>query len=46
MCKLLALVKGEFLVLDGLLNREGGPLVDFKVEVTGVGTECLGVDGG
>ena len=46
MCEFLALVKGEFLVLDGLLDGEGGPFVDFEVEVSGVGTECFGVDGG
>lgn len=45
MRKCLTLVKGEFLVLDGLLNGEGGPFVDFKIEVSGVGTECFGVDG-
>lgn len=39
MCKFLALVKGKFLVLDCLLDGEGGPFVDFKVEVSGVGTE-------
>ena len=39
MCEFLALVKGELLVLDGLLDGEGGPFVDFKVEVSGVGTE-------
>ena len=43
---LFALVKGEFLVLDGLLDREGGPLVDFEVQVAGVGAKGLGVDGG
>lgn len=44
MCNLLALVKGEFLVLDSLLDCKGRPLVDFEVEVTGVGAERLGVN--
>ena len=44
MCKFLALVKREFLVLDGLLDGEGGPFVDLKVEVSGMGTERFGVD--
>ncbi len=43
--ELLALVKGEFLILDGLLNRKGGPFVSFEVEVRGVGAKGLGVDG-
>lgn len=42
----LALVEGEFLVLDGFLDGEGGPFVDFEVEVAGVGAEGFGVDGG
>ena len=42
----LALIEGEFLVLDGLLNGEGGPFVDLKVQVTGVSTKGFGVNGG
>ena len=45
MRNLFALVEGEFLVLDGFLNGECGPLVGFKVEITGVGAKGLGVDG-
>lgn len=44
--QLLALVEGEFLVLDGFLDGESGPFIDFEVEVAGVGAEGLGVDGG
>jgi hypothetical protein len=36
---LLGLVEWEILVLDGLLNRKGGPPVDLKVEVAGVGSK-------
>lgn len=43
--QLLALIKGVFLVLDSLLDREGGPFVNFKVQVTCVSAECFGVDG-
>ena len=45
MCNLLALVKGEFLVLDGFLNCESGPFVGFEVEIASVCAEGLGVDG-
>lgn len=44
--ELLALVKGEFLVLDGLLDREGGPFVGFEVEIGRVGAKGFGIDGG
>ena len=44
--ELLVLVKGELLVLDRLLDGEGGPFVDFEVEVAGVGAKRLGVDCG
>jgi hypothetical protein len=44
--KCFALVEGEFLVLDSLLDGEGGPLVDLQVEITSVGSESLSVDGG
>ena len=44
--KLLALVKGEFLVLDGLLNGKSGPFVGLEVEVGGVGTKGFGIDRG
>lgn len=43
--ELLALVKGEFLVLHGLLNGESGPLVNFEVQITSVSAERLGVNG-
>lgn len=43
--KLLVLVKGEFLVLDGLLNSERGPFVNLKVQITGMGAEGLGING-
>ena len=36
MGELLALIKGEFLVLDSLLNGKCGPFVDFQVQVTSV----------
>ena len=45
MCELLALVEGEFLVLDGFLDGESGPLVNFEVEVSGVGSERFRVNG-
>ncbi len=41
----LALVKGKFLVLHGLLNCESGPLVHFQIQVTSVSTETFGVNG-
>lgn len=40
-----ALIKGEFLVLHRLLDGEGGPFVDFEIQVAGVGAEAFGVDG-
>lgn len=46
LCQLLALVEWEFLVLAGFLDGEGGPFVDFEVEVASVGAERFGVDGG
>lgn len=36
---LLALVVGEFLVLNGLLDSECGPLVDLQVQVASVCAE-------
>ncbi len=44
--ELLALVKGELLVLDGLLDCKGGPFASFEVEVLGVGAKGFGIDGG
>ena len=41
----LVLVKGEFLVLDSLLDSKCGPFAIFEVEVTSVCTECLGING-
>lgn len=41
---LLVLVEGKLLVLDRFLDGEGGPSVDFKVEVTGMSAKCLCVD--
>lgn len=46
MCKLLVLVIGKLLVLEGLLNSKGGPFAVFEVQVTSVCTERLGVNGG
>lgn len=43
--ELLLLVKGELLVLDDLLDGEGGPLAVLEVEVLGVSAESLSVDG-
>ena len=45
MGNLLALVEGEFLVLNCFLDSDGGPFVDFKVKVAGMGAEGFGVDG-
>lgn len=42
---LLLLVEGELLVLGGLLDGEGRELVGLEVQVAGVSTESLGVDG-
>ena len=42
---LLLLVEGELLVLDNLLDSERGELVGLEVQVTGVSTESLGVNG-
>ena len=45
-CELLALVKGEFLILDGFLDRKGGPFIGFEVQVGGVCAKSLGVNSG
>lgn len=45
MGEFLALIKGELLVLHGLLDGESGPLVDFQVQITSVSAERLGVNG-
>lgn len=42
---LLALVKGEFLVLDGLLNRKGRPCL-LEVQVPSMSTKRLRINGG
>ncbi len=42
---LLVLRVGELLVRLGVLDREGGPLANLKVEVAGVLAKGLGVDG-
>lgn len=42
--QLLALVEGVFLVLDGLLDRKGGPFVDFEIQVTCVSAKGFGID--
>jgi hypothetical protein len=39
-------VEGEFLVIDRFLNGEGGPLANFQIEVSSVGTEGFGINGG
>lgn len=41
-----ALIEGELLVLDGLLDGEGGPLGGVEVEVLAVLAEGFGVDRG
>jgi hypothetical protein len=46
LCELLALIQGELLVLDSLLDGKGGPLVHFKIQITGVGAEGFGVNDG
>ena len=45
-CKLLTLVKGEFLVLDSLLDGEGGPFAIFEVQITGMCAKGFGVNSG
>lgn len=40
------LAKWELLVLLGVLDRKGGPVADFQIEVASVLAERLGVDGG
>ena len=42
--KLLVLVKGKLLVLDSLLDSEGGPFAVFEVQVASVCAEGLSVD--
>lgn len=42
---LLALVEGEFLVLDGLLNRKGRPCL-LEVQVTSMSTKRFRINGG
>lgn len=44
--KLLVLVQGVLLVLDGVLDGKGGPLADLEVEVRAVLTKGLCVNGG
>lgn len=44
--ELLALVKGELLVLDRFLDGESGPFISLQVEVAGVGAESLCVNSG
>lgn len=41
----LALVKGELLIFDGLLDRKCGPFTGLEVQVVSVSTESFGVDG-
>lgn len=41
----LALIKGKLLVLDGLLNGKGRPLL-LEVEVTSVSTKGFRINGG
>ena len=45
MSERLALLIGELLVLDCLLDGKGGPFAGFEVQVVGVGAVSLGVDG-
>ena len=42
--KRLALLEGEFLVLDDLLNSESGPFAVLQIEVLRVCSKCLGVN--
>jgi len=44
-CDLLGLVEWVFLVLAGVLNGKCGPLANLEVQVCGVLTERLGVNG-
>ncbi len=44
--KLLALVKGKFLILDGFLDGEGREFLGVEVEVAGVSAKRFGVNGG
>ena len=37
--KFLCLIKGELLVLDGLLDGKGWPFVDLEIQITSVGSE-------
>ncbi len=46
LCELLALIQGELLVLDSLLDGKRGPLVDFEVQVASVGAKGFGVNDG
>ncbi len=41
---LLLLVKGELLVLDGLLDGESGPFVGHEVEISSMRTERFSID--
>lgn len=43
---LLALVIGELLIFDGLLDSECRPFVNLQVQVASVCAECLGVNSG
>ncbi len=42
--ELLLLIERELLVLDRLLDGEGGPLVNLEVQVAGMGAKRLRVD--
>ena len=44
MSDLLLLVKGELLVLDGLLDGESGPLVGREVEISSMRTERFSIN--
>ena len=42
----LALVEGELLVLNSLLDRKGGPFAGLQVQIISVSSEGLGVNSG
>ena len=44
--KLLLLIERKLLILDRLLDGESWPFAIFEIQVTGVCTESLGINGG
>jgi hypothetical protein len=39
-------IKGKFLIFVRFLNGEGGPLANFQIEVSGMCTKRLSINGG